>query len=81
MTPKEKADSLVDTYRQFMPYYSKTNNFKRAVGSALIAVDKILNSDPNNLHIEYDYNKNKLGVDVEYWIEVRQEIEKLWINK
>lgn len=74
MTPKEKADSLVDTYRQFLPYYSKTNNFKRAVGSALIAVDEIIKSDPHS-PIEFDGKDYKTPNN--YWQEVKQEIEKL----
>lgn len=73
MTPKEKADSLVDTYRQFLPYYSKTNNFKRAVGSALIAVDEILWEI-----IKYADNSREYVVEnSKYWQEVKQEIEKL----
>lgn len=70
MSPKEKADSLVDTYRQFLPYYSKTNNLKRAVGSALIAVDEIMQS----LSV-IPYGMQYLSA-IDYWIEVKNEIEK-----
>jgi len=85
MTPKLKALSLIESMS-----FSRSKQMNYANGEmvdipqnlyakqcALIAVDEILNSDPNNLHIEYDYNENKLGVDVEYWQEVKNEIEKL----
>ena len=42
MDAKLKAEELVDKYIQFLPYHSKDSNFKRAVGSALIAVDEMI---------------------------------------
>jgi hypothetical protein len=72
MSPKEKADSLVDTYRQFLPYYSKTNNFKRAVGSALIAVDECINTSISFLSQDVSFQKSR-----QYWLEVKNEINKL----
>jgi len=81
MTSKEKANEL------FGKYYSRIEHTLSEEHSpherfickqcALIAVEQILNSDPNNLHSDYDYNECKLGVDVEYWEQVKQEIEKL----
>ena len=75
MTPKEKALKL--TEKMAIHHWTDVCDYESAKQCALIAVDEILNSDPNNLHIEYDYNENKLGVDVEYWQEVKNEIEKL----
>ena len=71
MTPKEKAEELIDKYIQFLPYYSKSNNLKRAVGSALIAVDEIMQS----LSV-IPYGMQYLSA-IDYWIEVRHEIEKV----
>jgi hypothetical protein len=70
MSPKEKAEDLIDKYIQFLPYYSKTNNLKRAVGSALIAVDEILSM--GIMAESRDWNMAK-----EFWEEVKQEIEKV----
>ena len=64
MTAKEKAEDIVDKYIQLLPYHSKESNRKRAIGSALIAVDEIFSNNT-------DESKHN------YWIEVKQEIEKL----
>jgi hypothetical protein len=81
MTPKEKAEHIyfkMLKWQQDADIYLKRNIISTAaIRCALIAVDEILNSDPNNLHSEYDYNEYKLGVDVDYWTEVKKEIEKL----
>ena len=67
MTPKQKAEQLVDKYfNEIMSFLSdnmKKNNAKKC---ALIAVDEIievLSMDVNPL--------------VNYWFQVKQEIEKL----
>lgn len=65
MTPKEKAEDIVDKYIQLLPYHSKESNRKRAIGSALLAVDEIL-----NVHL-FDFDEKQ------YWQEVKEEINKL----
>jgi hypothetical protein len=65
MTPKEKALKL--TEKMAIHHWTDVCDYESAKQCALIAVDEILKAD-----IE-----NKLGVDVEYWQEVKQEIEKL----
>jgi hypothetical protein len=74
MTPKEKADELFDKY-----YSVKWHNGKKvcsmskqaAKDCALIAVDEIINT-----HLLSE--KDIFGTHpVDYWNEVRQEIEKL----
>lgn len=64
MTPKEKAKQLVDTMYAVTDYQAKQ--------SALIAVQEIINSNPHS---------NLFNTDVystmSYWLEVKQEIEKL----
>jgi hypothetical protein len=75
MTSKEKAESI---FHQMYKILWHTNAEPiHCKECALIVVEQILNSDPNNLHSEYDYNEYKLGVDVEYWTEVKEEIEKI----
>jgi hypothetical protein len=65
MTPKEKAKELFDKY------FEATNNYYQAKQCALIAVDEILGDiDDSILHPQ-----NKEAID--YWQEVKQEIEKL----
>lgn len=63
MKPKEKAEYLVLKY-------SKINaRHKDSIKSALIAVDEIINDNPNI------YDSDRLNY--KYWKEVKQEIEKL----
>ena len=62
MTPKEKAEELVDKFlKQSLWMY-------QAKGCALIAVDEVLNF----IHTDAFSYTNE-----EYWQEVKQEIEKL----
>lgn len=62
MTPKEKADKLVDKFnipdRKNYPYVHNAQQ------CALIAVDEILN-------VLFQHHK------IDYWKEVKQEIEKI----
>jgi len=62
MTPKEKAEEL------HVEYWHLTNDARLAKQCALIAVDEILNT-VNNLFNTYSQN--------DYWLQVKQEIEKL----
>ena len=69
MTPKEKAEELVD---KMIATYEITSNFcydSTAKECALIAVDEILNSVKDNFIYSIKFH--------EYWQEVKQEIEKL----
>ena len=75
MTPQEKAKELVNKFRDFADGIdSETDRFspnierKNAKKCALIAVDEILNND-NNFFNTYSQN--------DYWLQVKQEIEKL----
>jgi recombinational DNA repair protein (RecF pathway) len=70
MTPKEKAQELVEKYDETLTYLESKSKAKQC---ALIAVYEILNA--NGLHpndTDYDYNKAEL-----YWEEVNQEINNL----
>ena len=71
MTPKEKAQDLANYY---MPFCS--NNYNDAKQCALIAVDEIIEFmevDDFDSDTCYWANHSKM----QYWIEVKQEIEKL----
>lgn len=69
MTPKEKADELVDVYYQLVDY--PTPHWKNlSKQCALIAVDEILSM--GIMSDSGDWEMAKL-----YWQEVKQEIEKL----
>ena len=73
MTPKEKADELVNK----MWIYAIPNadgSWGNAKKCALIAVDEILELlEDNGLLIAEYHDKYTM----EYWLEVKQEIEKL----
>ena len=65
MTPKEKAEELVDKFVQYTPADSEFE-YPYAKQCALIAVDEILNAVTAIADKRYDY-----------WKEVKQELEKL----
>ena len=64
MTPKEKAWDLNQKFME-LQHYLENNAWNNSKQCALIAVDEILSV------IWY------VPVDIEYWQEVKQEIEKL----
>mgnify|MGYP006269728679 CR=1 FL=1 len=69
MTPKEKAESLINKYNLVVLDKALGGSNRRVKQCALIAVDEIIH-----------YFEIVLGVDKEdfrYWYEVKQEIEKL----
>jgi hypothetical protein len=65
MTPKEKAEELFDKY------FEATNNYYQAKQCALIAVHEILKAvdNPDETYL--------MKHSVNYWTEVKKEIEKL----
>jgi hypothetical protein len=63
MTPKEKAEELVDKFVQYTPADSEFE-YPYAKKCALIAVNEILEI----IFSDYDW---------QYWNEVKQELEKL----
>jgi hypothetical protein len=67
MTPKEKAEDLVNKYKfTEIPNYTSMLEVKQC---ALIAVDEILLNEENKHSV--------LSKIYDYWEEVKQEIEKL----
>jgi hypothetical protein len=76
MTPKEKAKELLDKYwiylRANLLYDEEAKD--DAKHCALIAVDQILNL---NFYINCDATEHCVNPVMDYWNEVKTEIEKL----
>jgi len=70
MTPKEKAIELVNKMRDEIPCHC--DDWEQAKQCALIAVDEVINCCE-----EYDKLPETWVTQINYWQEVRQEIEKL----
>ena len=69
MTPKEKALELFDKFNNpDTTHYPYVHNAQQC---ALIAVDEIIKANP------YEINKTDMDSTIDYWQEVKQEIEKL----
>jgi hypothetical protein len=66
MTPKEKAQELVDKY-----YIFNHIGNRHAIKCAVIAVDEIIKSNP----IAFDEDDNCIAK--QWWQEVKQQIELL----
>jgi hypothetical protein len=82
MTPKEKAEELVNKYLRTYPIYdnptvviSYTNN--EAKQCALIAVDEIIENNLEYLRDAGLHNDVALNIDLSFWKKVKQEIELL----
>ena len=68
MTPKEKAEELVNKYLMNTPVGFHIDDAKEC---ALIAVDEILDVD------YFDMSEEHFENIMEYWEQVKHEIEKL----
>jgi hypothetical protein len=83
MTPEQKAIELLE---KLIPHVyneydgsdgGKVYNAKRhTIQCALIAVDEIINSNPTS-QLSDPFLGNKIYENVNYWQEVKQELEKL----
>jgi len=69
MTPKEKAEELVNRFIYRRTDYVEIDDAKQC---ALIAVDEMIDNCDNSIVNEFI----RRGV-ISYWNEVKQEIEKL----
>ena len=82
MTPKEKA---IEVYFKMLKWQDESNLYiernvinTAAKRCALIAIDEILeNVDYFFKELEKDNLPNKFNDEIEYWNEVKQEIENL----
>jgi len=92
MTPKEKAQELIDKFSERRKILTETKGWithidsSKAKGHALVAVDEILNSTPLDPNFadwddcggEFRYYHDAQKTHAFYfWKEVKQEIEKL----
>ena len=79
MIPKEKALELVNKFRKYTDGTDEDDRFSPAIEKenaklcALIAVDEILKLENNNGY----YFDGTNVTSVSYWLEVKQEIERL----
>ena len=75
MTPKEKAKEIVKSmYGNIFDggqYEDAEDAWYRSKQCALIAVDEILKANP------YEVSKTDMDSTIDYWMEVKQEIENL----
>ena len=69
MTPRTQAENLVDEYYQLIGEHIFNGHFDLAKDCSLIAVDKLLSETE-----EFDGMR---VINNPYWLEVKQEIEKL----
>jgi hypothetical protein len=85
MTPKEKAKELVDDFYQTTPNEAWINEplglkesyfaWNQSKQCALIAVDEII--EQCELDVIHDIGNERCIDKLNYWDEVKQEIEKL----
>lgn len=78
MTPKEKAKELVDKmyYSRSSDEYIQISAWDISKQCALIAVDEIINTLNSDIR-DLDVRGNILLDLIDYWREVKQEIEQL----
>jgi hypothetical protein len=75
MTPKEKAEHLYKRFQDSLPDAVEID--KLALQQcALIAVDEIINSNPTS-ELSDPFLGNRTYENVNYWEEVKKEIESL----
>ena len=84
MTPKEKAEELVERFGRVIPfqdtYYSEEELYKmhkkNAKQCALICVDEIISIPSIQIAYIEEWSNNSKSKE-SYWREVKQEINKL----
>ena len=78
LTPKEKAEELIDRFSTPIKIFDELEGCLILIDSltakihALIAVDECI-----ELHFNLESDANGIGESFKYWLEVKQEIEKL----
>ena len=70
MTEHEKAEDLYQMYYECLWHQDEQSRIQNAKKGALIAVDEIVDA------IDWHYYETPNN-EIEYWQEVKQEIEKL----
>jgi len=72
MTPKQKADKLVNEFYRIIPLDKMTIDFNLAKKCALISVDELLEATKR-----YDYTLGPNPSYNDYWLKVKYQIENL----
>jgi hypothetical protein len=72
MTPKQKAEKLVNEFYRIIPLDKMTLDFDLAKKCALISVDELLEATKR-----YDYTLGPKPSYNDYWLKVKYQIEKL----
>ena len=76
MTPKEKAEELVNKFYRIIPLDKMTIDFDLGKKSALIAVNEIIKAEPSEKGMIIGGTQTRY-LTINYWHEVKQEINKL----
>ena len=79
MIADEMVKWLIKEFWCFDTYTECGQEFadRMAVKNALKHCYLVLDSDPDREHMRYDYNQNKLGVDEDFWNDVKARLENL----
>ena len=72
MTPKQKAEKLVNEFYRIIPLDKMTLDCNLSKKCALIAVDELLEATKR-----YDYTLGPNPSYNDYWLKVKYQIEKL----
>ncbi len=70
MTPKEKAKEIYNNFDMII--YTDQDHYNQVKSCSLFAVQECI-----DLHYNLDGDRNGIGDSYKYWLEVKQEIEKL----
>jgi hypothetical protein len=76
MTPKEKAKRMYDKFIEFTPAEDGIEH-NHTIGCCLIAVNEIISFVPYENYKETISPYDGAELSVQYWEEVKDEIEKL----
>jgi hypothetical protein len=72
MTPKQKAEKLVNEFYRIIPLDKMTIDYNLAKKCALISVDELLEATKR-----YDYTLGPNPSYNDYWLKVKYQIENL----
>ncbi len=77
MTPKEKAEELINKFKNYaytnVFSYREESNLHNSKQCALIAANEMLEELDHLAFDDFDYGTSKMM----YWVEVKREIEKI----
>jgi hypothetical protein len=80
MTPKEKAIELLEKINNELNWIEidyQIDLYRDVKQCALIAVDEIIESNPYKLSLEGKFLTEHITYDINFWKEVKKEIEKI----